>query len=297
MIDGEDFRDHIKLFMSIASTFVMSSEKHSEAFNKINRTFGGLVTLIIQKLDSIVSSSVQRNKNKQTSKVMDELKMLYTESLNVIKFIVERSKIELSNYEIEALFRIYVEESEYPEHGQDILYNFFMKKRINGITILNYQNKRFLFENILCSLTKINHSHLTLKAFHCFSYLFLYINMDEDLLVFDKISISKLFKFDDSEGGSTETSVNIRKNIGNLIEEVKSFGLLGLESLWRVISTTQYEDVLFQCEVFLSSIYYKLNIQHFNDVLIYETFFEKVIMLMNQKESVASNLLHLLITF
>ena len=178
----------------------MSSEKHSDAFNKINETFGSLITLIIQKLDSIVASSILRNNGNPTSKMIDEQRMLYTESLNVIKFIVERSKIELSNHEIEALFRIYVEEYEYPEHGQDILYSFFMKKRINGITILNYQNKRFLFESILCSLTKIDHSHLTLKAFHCFSYLFLLINMDEDLLLFDKISISKLFKFDDSEG-------------------------------------------------------------------------------------------------
>ena len=103
--------------MSIASTFVMSSEKHSDAFNKINETFGSLITLIIQKLDSIVTSSILRNNGNPTSKMIDEQRMLNTKLLNVIKFIIERSKIELFNHEIEALFRIYVEEYGYPEHG------------------------------------------------------------------------------------------------------------------------------------------------------------------------------------
>jgi hypothetical protein len=64
------------------------------------------------------------------------------------------------------LYSIYVEKYRYPEHGQDIMYSFFMKQKINGSGILNNSNKQFLFETILCNNAKIKHSQMTLKAFH-----------------------------------------------------------------------------------------------------------------------------------
>lgn len=70
--------------------------------------------------------------------------------------------------------------------------------------------------------------------------------MEEDLLAFDTLMVAKLFKFDDSASKSGESKFDLKKHIGNILLEVKSFALLGHESLWRIICTTQYEDVLIQ---------------------------------------------------
>lgn len=113
-----------------------------------------------------LNSKILEPETENAKRVIEEYIQLHTESLNVIKFIVEGSKIELTNKEIEMLFNIYVEEYRFTEHGQDILYSFFMKRKVNGSTILNYHNRRYLFENILCSNQKIKHAQVTLKAFH-----------------------------------------------------------------------------------------------------------------------------------
>ena len=57
-------------------------------------------------------------------------KEIFDESIDLIKFIIEGSNIELTNNDIEDLFRIYVDRYKFPEHGQDILYHFFMKRKI-----------------------------------------------------------------------------------------------------------------------------------------------------------------------
>lgn len=207
----------------------------------------------------------------------------------MIKFIVEGSKIELSNKELQILYSIYIENYRYPEHGQDILYSFFMKLKINGSGILNLSNKRYLFESILCNNAKIKHSQMTLKAFHCFVYLFLSINKKEHLLSYSKSSIQKLFWVGKSEISEVESIRAIKSSIGKVIVEVFSFAILGFETLWRILCSTQYEDVLFQGEILLTSIYFKLNNEYFNDQLIYETFFEKIFIMMQQKESNCSN--------
>lgn len=303
LLESENLIDQLKTFKSIASNFSMFDTKEYEAFHKTNDMFGGLKILIIQKLESIVSNmatqiqlSIIDDNLKQgkdianTHKMINEHKMLYIDSLDLIDFIVMNAKIFLTNQEIDALFRIYVNNNKFSEHGQDILYEFFMKKGLAGRSILTHKNKRYLFESILCSLNKIDHSRLTLKGFHCFLYLFLKFNMEEEFLIYDKQAVSKLFNF---EGSSS----NFMKNIGNFIIEARSFAMLGHESIWRIISSTQYEDVLYQCEVFLTSLYLKLNTPHPSDQLIFETFFEKAIMLLNLKETTTSNLLHLLTTF
>ena len=109
-------------------------------------------------------------------------------------------------------------------------------------------------------------------------YLFLSINLEEGMLTYDKDSIMKLFWFDDADKSEAENIRTVKKGIGNLVTEVHSFAILGFETLWRVICSSQYEDVLYQGELFLTSIYLKLNVAHFNDQLIYETFFRKSIL-------------------
>ena len=107
----------------------------------------------------------------------------------------------------------------------------------------------------------------------------------------------KLFWFDESESSNIIDTKSSKKGIGNAIVEVHSLAILGLETIWRIIWSTQYENVLTQGEIFLSSIYLKLNVENFNDQLVYEIFFEKVFLMMSLDSNSSSNWLHILSTF
>lgn len=172
-----------------------------------------------------------------------------------------------------------------------------MKRKINGASFLNYNNRRFLFENILWSNSKINHSQITFKAFNWFWFLFLSINSEEGLLTYDKSWMMKLFWFDENENSNAIDTKSSRKGIGNAVLEVHSLAILGLDTIWRILCSSQYEKVLTQGEIFLASIYLKLNVEHFNDQLVYEIFFEKVFIMMSMESSCSSNWLHILSTF
>lgn len=58
IISGKNYIKNCKLFKSIASKFNMFNQKESEAFHRINDSYGGLVTLIIHKHLEIVQSPV-----------------------------------------------------------------------------------------------------------------------------------------------------------------------------------------------------------------------------------------------
>ena len=61
IISGDKYVESWRLFKSIASKFNMTNQKESEAFHKINETYGGFVTLIIQKHEEIVNWEVSNN--------------------------------------------------------------------------------------------------------------------------------------------------------------------------------------------------------------------------------------------
>jgi len=199
------------------------------------------------------------------------------------------SEFILTNKEIDMLHELYVKNYEFSEHGQDLLYTLFTKKAKFNRELLTEKNKRFLFDNILCSNTKVNHSQMTSKAFHCFVFLFLSTNSSEGVLVYNKTTMNTLFLPQSEFDNGNEKILSVKNNIGKVITEVHSFAILGLETVWRILCSTQYEDLLDQGRIFLISIYLKLNVPHFNDQLIFETFFEKIFLMMSLEGNSKSN--------
>jgi hypothetical protein len=115
----------------------MATMSESEQFHKINISFGGLINILIQKHFEI-------SKNEEVNK-----REVHVETLSLIKFILERSQISLNNKEIDQLYSLYVEKYEDPEHGQDLLFTFFLSRKRNGDSILEMDNSRYLFDSIL----------------------------------------------------------------------------------------------------------------------------------------------------
>jgi len=99
----------------------------------------------------------------------------------------------------------------------------------------------YLFEGILCNNRKVNHSQITPKAFHCFIYLFLRVNFEEKVLKYWKRDFDFLYQNDSpyeenlKQVSEKERKANYKDLIGNIIVEVSSFAILGLEALWKII--------------------------------------------------------------
>lgn len=58
VISGDRYVDNCRLFKSIASKFNMTNLKESEAFHSISESYGGFVSLIIQKQEEVAYSEV-----------------------------------------------------------------------------------------------------------------------------------------------------------------------------------------------------------------------------------------------
>lgn len=181
---------------------------------------------------------------------MNEYRNMHIEALSCIESIVVNTSVELSNEEIESLFVLYVDQYKQYERGQDMLFTFFLKSKLRG-PVLNKNNRRYLFERILCSSKRINCSTITPKVFYCFLYLFIKINHEENLLEYGEYIFKKVFKNDDGKEGKYEAEqpeikMKNKDNMIKIIREVFSFGILGFETLWKILCTTQYEDILDQ---------------------------------------------------